>query len=81
MTSGVDAENVHEDNGEADDEGQQRPEHTVYDGRLCHHVQYHVTRIVGVGKADVVDARDAISLGKVFHSSDIVLADTITLVK
>lgn len=80
-TSGVDAENVDKNDRQAYDERQQRPKHTVHDCRLRHHVQYHVTRIVGVSKAEISGAGVAIFLGKTLHRSHVVLGDTVALVK
>jgi len=77
----VDAENVDENNGEADDERQQRPKHAVNDGRLCHHVDDDIAWVVRVIKADVTGAGVAVSLAKTLHCSDIVLDDTVALVK
>lgn len=81
MSSSVDAENVDKNDGEADDERQQRPEHTMHDSRLGHDVQYHVARITRVSKADVRCARVAVLLCKTLHRSHVVLSDSVTLVK
>jgi len=77
----VDAKNIDENNGEANDERQQWPKHAVNDGRLCHHVDNHIAPVIGVGKANITCAGVAIPLAKMLHCSDVVLDDTVALVK
>ena len=77
----VDAENVDENDGEANDEREQRPKHAVNNGRLRHHVQDCVARVIGVGKADITGSGVAVPIAKSLHCSDVVLDDTVALVK
>jgi len=71
MMPRVDAENIEEDDRETDDERQQRPEHTVYNGCLGNNIHNHVARVAGVGKAHVAGAGHAVPLGKTGHGSDV----------
>jgi len=81
MMSCVDAENIDENDGEANDKRQQWPKHAVNNGRLLHHIHDHVAWVAGVRKADVRGARVGISITKTLHCSDVVLDDTVALVK